>query len=76
MRNSLHIKIFIISIFTCSCAPSIYLIDRQTVLEQQASGSWPELDKTFYNEARTINPSELEETKDKKQANTLLPSDN
>lgn len=27
------------------CAPKVYVIDRQTVLEEEAAGEWPEFDK-------------------------------
>ena len=47
-----------------ACIPDVYLIDRQTVLELEASGEWKELDQKF--QAKTLNqgPIPLEETTD------------
>ena len=54
-----------------SCTPKIYLIDRQTVLEQEASGNWPELDKVFYAESMKPGPTELPQTGDDKNTKAL-----
>jgi hypothetical protein len=35
---------------TCvSCTAKVYVIDRHTVLEDEAAGEWPELDKQVVN---------------------------
>lgn len=47
--------IAILGLFT-HCTPSIHLIDRQTVLELEASGDWQELDKKFQDKALTTGP--------------------
>lgn len=47
--------ITILGLFT-HCTPSIHLIDRQTVLELEASGDWQELDKKFQDKALTTGP--------------------
>jgi hypothetical protein len=43
-----------------SCVPDVYLIDRQTVFESEASGQWPELDKVFYRDSAAKGPLEIE----------------
>ena len=46
------------------CVSDIYLIDRQTVLENEASGEWPELDKKFQDASLKPGPISLEKTRD------------
>ena len=41
---------------TTSCVPSVYLIDRQTVLELEASGDWQELDQKFQEKELASGP--------------------
>lgn len=38
------------------CTPSIHLIDRQTILDLEASGDWQELDKEFQGKGLTTGP--------------------
>lgn len=45
-----------VSLFT-ACAPKIYVIDRQTVLEDEAAGHWPEFDKEVVNGAKAAGPT-------------------
>lgn len=47
-----------------ACVPDIYLIDRQTVLELEASGQWPELDQKYKDMALRSGPTALESTRD------------
>ena len=41
------------------CIPKIYVIDRQTVLEDEAAGEWPEFESRLLGpgQARTPTPS-------------------
>ncbi|MFY7930112.1 MAG: hypothetical protein ACOVS5_14665 [Oligoflexus sp.] len=48
-----------------ACIPDVYLIDRQTVLELEASGEWPELDRKFQTESLQAGPLPLEQTRDR-----------
>lgn len=48
-----------------ACLPDVYLIDRQTVLELEASGDWQELDAKYQAEALSQGPIPLEETNDR-----------
>ena len=58
--------------FLTACIPDVYLIDRQTVLETQASGQWPELDRIFYEKAVSAGPAPLEKTADRKDGRQLF----
>lgn len=40
-----------------SCSPKIYLIDRQTVLEDEAAGEWPELEKELFKKLKAQGPT-------------------
>lgn len=43
----------------CVNIPDVYLIDRHTVMEVEASGEWPELDKQFSSQALKKGPTSL-----------------
>ncbi len=60
------------SVFLCSCVPDVYLIDRQTVLELEASGSWPELDQKYKGEIQNAAPVSLEEAGPKVEQRKLF----
>jgi hypothetical protein len=40
-----------------ACTPKIYVIDRQTVLEEEAAGSWPDFEKEIIQGAKTSGPT-------------------
>ena len=50
--------IFSMNLIT-SCSPSIHLIDRQTILELEASGDWQELDQKFQEKELASGPLPL-----------------
>lgn len=57
------------------CIPDVYLVDRHTVMEMEASGSWPELDKVFYEDVQTAGPVPFindPESKRKKRVKNVL----
>lgn len=61
-----------------SCVPDVYLIDRQTVFESEASGQWPELDKVFYRDSSAKGPLEVgsdKKTLSKDKVYNMLHSD-
>lgn len=53
----------ILLILTTSCSPSVYLIDRQTILEIEASGDWQELDQKFQDKELASGPLPASKTK-------------
>ncbi|MCX6130328.1 MAG: hypothetical protein NTX25_14850 [Proteobacteria bacterium] len=59
MRHVLILLVFC-SCFLSGCLPDIYLIDRQTVLEMEASGDWQELDAQFHTQGLSSGPEALE----------------
>ncbi|MBF0471755.1 MAG: hypothetical protein HQL48_10325 [Gammaproteobacteria bacterium] len=44
----------------CGALPDVYLIDRHTVMEEEASGEWPQLEQRFRDLAVTPGPVDLE----------------
>lgn len=57
------------------CIPDVYLVDRHTVMEMEASGDWPELDKVFYQDVQTAGPVPFindPESKRKKRVKNVL----
>jgi len=43
----------------CVSLPDVYLIDRQTVMEAEASGEWPKLEQRFRQAAPRKGPTPL-----------------
>ena len=41
-----------------SCSPTLYFIDRQTVMEMEAAGEWPEFDKDFFRGAIKVGTTD------------------
>ncbi len=70
-RNS-SLKWFAAVSFLCSCAPTVYLIDRQTVLELEASGDWQELDQVYQKKELATGPLPLEKTETKLAQNAIF----
>jgi len=63
MRGSCLVILFS-SVLGAGCVPDVYLIDRQTVLELEASGEWQELDQALQKKALSAGPLPLESTSD------------
>ncbi len=39
------------------CTPKIYVVDRQTVLEEEAAGHWPQFEKEVLQGAKSAGPT-------------------
>jgi hypothetical protein len=61
MRRLLMISVGC-GLLSTGCLPDVYLIDRQTVLELEASGEWEELDQAYHKQALNPGPQPLETT--------------
>lgn len=56
----------IITIFILSgCAPTIYMMDRHTIMEEEASGKWPDLENELLLRAKKKGPTILQKEKGK-----------
>lgn len=42
---------------TSACAPKVYVIDRQTVFEEEAAGQWPQFDKELLEKSKAPTPT-------------------
>lgn len=49
-------------IFLVSCAPTIQFIDRETVLETEALGTWPGLEEEMLLEVKKMGPTPLKQS--------------
>jgi hypothetical protein len=49
----------LVNLSACVNLPDVYLIDRHTVMEQEASGEWPELESRFRQQAVKSGPTNL-----------------
>jgi hypothetical protein len=49
-----------VALSACVSLPDVYLIDRHTVMETEASGEWPEVDQRFRQQAIKAGPTALE----------------
>jgi len=44
------------------CAPKIYVIDRQTVFEEEAAGQWPQFDQEILSKSKATGPTPFPKT--------------
>ncbi len=58
-------SLLLLALLSTACVPDVYLIDRQTVLELEASGDWQELDAAFHKQQLSAGPLPLESTSDR-----------
>jgi hypothetical protein len=68
MKRINHLNTLSLAVMSATlwgCSPSIHLIDRQTILEIEASGDWQELDRKFQDQEVASGPLPLEKTKTK-----------
>ncbi|MCB9025052.1 MAG: hypothetical protein H6625_01935 [Bdellovibrionaceae bacterium] len=69
MKNILFI---ILNFLIAGCvSPQIYIIDRQSVMEAEAGGEWPELDIQLLNVGQKAGPTFFAKTTDKKKQRKL-----
>ena len=47
---------FTLVLLSIACSPKVYVIDRQTVLQEQAAGEWPEFDKSLLPQMKKKDP--------------------
>lgn len=49
----------IIGLSACVQLPPVYLVDRHTVMELEASGEWPELEQRLHKQSLSMGPVQL-----------------
>lgn len=71
MKNELAftnrgVSIFLVGLFavvfvfmTVGCSPKVYVIDNQTVLEEEAAGQWPQFEKQIIDKAKAKGPTPI-----------------
>jgi len=57
--KSILIVITVLFLSACVSLPDIYLVDRHTVMESEASGEWPELEQRFTKQSLSKGPVNL-----------------
>lgn len=57
MSRKAIIASFLISCGLFSCAPKIYVIDRQSVFEQESAGEWPQFEKEILGTSVAEGPT-------------------
>lgn len=50
---------FFCGFFATACVPTIVVIDRTTLIEEESSGAWPEFDAQLNKQALDFKPSVL-----------------
>ena len=56
MKTSVAFAAFL-TVLNGACAPKIYVIDRQTMLEQEAAGEWPQFDRDLIARSAAAGPT-------------------
>lgn len=59
---NLRVVVFAAALVLSGCAPKVYVIDRQTVLEEEAAGHWPDFEKELLKKAKAAGPTLFSET--------------
>ena len=54
--------LFFIFLQACISLPDVYVVDQATVLQEEAAGHWPELEKVFRKAALKKTPTALGKT--------------
>jgi hypothetical protein len=49
--------ILIVGLSLTACTPKIYVVDRQTVLEEEAAGRWPKFEEKLLDHSRGKGPT-------------------
>jgi hypothetical protein len=69
------IPIGLAALYLSSCAPQIYVVDRHTIMEEEAAGEWPDVEKEWMGQAKAQGPVRFPKTpeseKKKRLYNTL-----
>jgi hypothetical protein len=55
----LTLVVVLIGLSACVKIPDVYLIDRHTVMESEASGEWPKLEQRFRQQGVSDGPVDL-----------------
>ena len=59
MREALNLSVLSVALTACVTAPAVYLVDRSTVLEEQAGGGLPSVELRLEREANSASPEAL-----------------
>ncbi len=67
--NKYYLWLTLLSLSGCVSLPDIYLVDRHTVMEVEASGEWPELEQRFLSNSINKGPVNLAKEPNEKRQN-------
>ena len=59
MKNKVLLICSALSLSACVTLPDIYLVDRHTVMEAEASGEWPKLEQRLRKDALQMGTTDL-----------------
>lgn len=54
----------LIALALTACVPKIYVIDRQTVLEDEAAGEWPQFEQRLIRQTQEKTPTPAAKVRD------------
>ncbi len=63
--------LLLLSVSSCASV-EIYQVSRQTVMEEEAMGEWPDFEKLFQSKKLSTGPQFLPETKNTKKIQRLM----
>ena len=58
--RTLALTAIALSLSACVQLPAVYVVDRHTVMEAEASGEWPQLEQRFRDDVPAMGPTDLE----------------
>ena len=63
---------FALVMSSTSCSPSLYFIDRHTVMEEEAAGEWLDLEQELLQNSKRPGATPLEKSTDQKKRQRVL----
>jgi hypothetical protein len=70
-KHQLTFTFILISVSLAACSPKFYLNDRQTVLEEEAAGEWPDFEKALLERSKATGPTPFVKTENSTKRNKL-----
>ena len=56
MRKYVLAVLSLVLISGIACSPKVYVMDRHTIMEDEAAGEWPEVEKELLNQNKSAGP--------------------
>jgi hypothetical protein len=70
-KPKLNFTLVLMTLSLTACSPKFYLNDRQTVLEEEAAGEWPDFERSLLEKSKAQGPTPFVKTENSTKRNRL-----